>query len=153
MTHLETSQPSEPNPTRRNLIKLLMGFSITATLGGVLAPIIGYLWPTRRQVAGQSGQVRVGSLAEVQGSGGLVTSAGNKPIVLTYNQRAGVKAFSAICTHLGCVVRWEDAGYIQCPCHDARFNPQTGAVISGPAPSPLPPYETDVDDDDIYVVI
>jgi cytochrome b6-f complex iron-sulfur subunit len=142
---------SEHDPTRRNLIKLLLGFSITATLGGVLTPIIGYLWPTMRRVAGQSGQVRVASLAELQGAGGLVTSAANEPIVLTYNQRSGVKAFSAICSHLGCVVRWEEAGYIACPCHDAHFNPQTGAVISGPAPSPLPVYETDVDDDDIYV--
>jgi cytochrome b6-f complex iron-sulfur subunit len=146
-----TNETPEYDPRRRNLLKLLMGFSITATLGGVLTPVIGYLWPTKRQVAGQSGQIHVVSFAELEAAGGLVAAAEDKPIVLTYNPRAGVKAFSAICTHLGCVVQWEEAGYIQCPCHGARFNPQTGAVISGPAPSPLAIYETDVDDDDVYV--
>jgi Rieske Fe-S protein len=50
------------------------------------------------------------------------------------------------------VAHWHEAGsYIQCPCHDGRFNAQTGAVISGPPPSPLPPYELVVDGEDVYV--
>lgn len=53
----------------------------------------------------------------------------------------GVLAYSAVCTHLGCLVSdWvEDTKLLVCPCHEAKFDPmQEGKVISGPAPRPLP---------------
>jgi ubiquinol-cytochrome c reductase iron-sulfur subunit len=61
-------------------------------------------------------------------------------------------AYSAICTHLGCVVAWNDMlGVIQCPCHDGRFNPLSGTVISGPPPAPLPSLTVKVEGDQIYL--
>lgn len=58
----------------------------------------------------------------------------------------GVVAYSAICTHLGCTVRFTeepmDAApfpHIHCPCHAALFDPQKGGIVmGGPAPRPLP---------------
>ncbi len=53
----------------------------------------------------------------------------------------GVVAFSAICTHAGCVVSgWRASdGYFLCPCHGSIYDPRAGArVIGGPAPRPLP---------------
>jgi rieske iron-sulfur protein len=57
----------------------------------------------------------------------------------------GVVVYSAICTHLGCTVRFSEEPmeqapfpHIHCPCHSAMFDPQRGAtVIGGPAPRPL----------------
>lgn len=47
-----------------------------------------------------------------------------------------VAAFSAKCTHMGCTV--QPAGdELHCPCHGSKFNALTGAVINGPAASPL----------------
>jgi cytochrome b6-f complex iron-sulfur subunit len=151
VTLTSSNQPADVNVNRRGFIKYLLGFSALATLGGVLTPIIGYLWPPSRHAAEKGGQVKVASLAELQAIGGMIVPAEDQPVVLTYSERANVKAFSAICTHLGCVVEWESAGFIQCPCHDGRFNAQTGAVISGPPPSPLSPRDVVVDGDDIYV--
>jgi len=48
----------------------------------------------------------------------------------------GIKAMSAICTHLGCTVGKVEWGY-QCPCHGSRFDFE-GRVLRGPAPKPLP---------------
>jgi Rieske Fe-S protein len=49
-------------------------------------------------------------------------------------------AFSAVCTHAGCDVVWND-GEIRCPCHHARFDPATGEPVRGPARLPLTPLE------------
>jgi nitrite reductase/ring-hydroxylating ferredoxin subunit len=46
-------------------------------------------------------------------------------------------ALSAVCTHLGCVVAWQDqAGEFLCPCHGGRFSAD-GQVLGGPPPKPL----------------
>jgi Rieske Fe-S protein len=51
------------------------------------------------------------------------------------------KVISAVCTHIGCTVRWEaDRNQWECPCHGSIFDDK-GAVIVGPAPRPLPWYE------------
>jgi rieske iron-sulfur protein len=53
----------------------------------------------------------------------------------------GVVAFSAICTHAGCMVSgWRASdGYFLCPCHGSMYDPSVGArVVGGPAPRPLP---------------
>jgi thiosulfate dehydrogenase (quinone) large subunit len=48
-------------------------------------------------------------------------------------------AFSAICTHAGCTVGFDQsATEFVCPCHGSIYNALTGAVIRGPAPLPLP---------------
>ena len=63
-------------------------------------------------------------------------------------QQTSIVAFSAICTHAGCLVsQWIGAaGHLRCPCHGSEFDPaQAGKVVAGPAPFPLPrlPVATD----------
>ena len=59
-------------------------------------------------------------------------------IVITQPKSGTFHAFSAVCTHAGCTVGSVSGGTINCPCHGSRFNITNGAVVNGPAASPLP---------------
>jgi cytochrome b6-f complex iron-sulfur subunit len=137
--------------SRRGFVKYaLLGFSALATAGGVLTPIVAYLWPPKKTSAAEGGAVNVASTADLPAGMGQVFSVYNKP-VLVINTPDGYRALSATCTHLGCVLFWnEQRQLIACPCHEAFFN-TNGAVVSGPPPSPLPTYRVRVDGEQIYV--
>jgi rieske iron-sulfur protein len=67
----------------------------------------------------------------------------------------GLVAYSAICTHLGCVVfsKLSDDGQIACPCHASKFDPAAKAAVrGGPAPRPLPALTLDVAADGTLLV-
>jgi glycine/D-amino acid oxidase-like deaminating enzyme/nitrite reductase/ring-hydroxylating ferredoxin subunit len=77
------------------------------------------------------------SLDELKfGDGKIVRVDGRK--VAAYRAENGqVTLCSPVCTHLKCIVRWNDADKTwDCPCHGSRFKP-TGEVFSGPAEAPL----------------
>jgi Rieske Fe-S protein len=59
-------------------------------------------------------------------------------VVVTQPTAGEFKAFSAVCTHMGCIVNSVSNGTIDCPCHGSQYNITTGAVVAGPAPRPLP---------------
>lgn len=70
------------------------------------------------------------------GEGAIVRAGRHK--VAAYRELGGmVKAVSPTCTHLGCVVSFNDAEQSwDCPCHGSRFDID-GGVIEGPAVEPL----------------
>jgi Rieske Fe-S protein len=113
---------------------------------------LGYLWPSSQTSAGTDQPEKVGTPADFPAGTAKVVSVNDKPVIVVNTAQGGLKAFSAICTHLGCIVGWDTGrGMIVCPCHDAHFNPVNGAVISGPAPSPLPELKLTAQGDVVYV--
>jgi glycine/D-amino acid oxidase-like deaminating enzyme/nitrite reductase/ring-hydroxylating ferredoxin subunit len=78
--------------------------------------------------------------ALARGQGQVIDRDGAK--VAAFRDESGAMVLrSAICTHMGCVVGWNDAeGTWDCPCHGSRFTP-TGEVLAGPAQAPLPLIE------------
>jgi Rieske Fe-S protein len=87
-------------------------------------------------------------LDQVKPGGGLILAS--PKVVLTRGADGAVSGFSAVCTHQGCTVSSVTAKAIVCPCHGSEFDPQTGAVIAGPAPSPLPKVSVVVRDGNVY---
>jgi glycine/D-amino acid oxidase-like deaminating enzyme/nitrite reductase/ring-hydroxylating ferredoxin subunit len=80
---------------------------------------------------------RVDSLDEIEaGTGAVIRVHGEQRAV--YRDEAGtLHALSARCTHLGCIVHFNDAERAwECPCHGSRFDID-GSVIQGPANKPL----------------
>jgi Rieske Fe-S protein len=70
-------------------------------------------------------------------------------MVITQPQQGTFKAFSAVCTHAGCVVAEVKNGTINCPCHGSRFKAADGSVAAGPASSALKPVAITVTGDQI----
>jgi glycine/D-amino acid oxidase-like deaminating enzyme/nitrite reductase/ring-hydroxylating ferredoxin subunit len=70
------------------------------------------------------------------GQGRIARQDGTK--VAAYRDENGkLTVLSPVCTHLGCIVRWNAADRTwDCPCHGSRFKP-TGEVLAGPAEDPL----------------
>ncbi len=58
----------------------------------------------------------------------------------------GFVAMSSVCTHLGCMTRYEKTeGRIFCPCHGSEFDAHDGHVTGGPAPRPLSRLKLTID--------
>jgi Rieske Fe-S protein len=76
------------------------------------------------------------STSEVPDGGGTIIDGKN--IVITQPQAGSFKAFSAVCTHQGCIVNSIADGTIDCPCHGSKFSIKDGSVVNGPATRPLP---------------
>ena len=139
------------NASRRRFLRWLGGLTIVSTAAMILTPIFGFLVPSSTGQAAAGGKVLVGTTTDIPPGAGKVVAMGSKPAVVV-NTDQGVKAYSAICTHLGCVVAWNDmTGQIQCPCHGGEFNPANGYVMSGPPPAPLPPLTVSVENGQIFL--
>ena len=78
----------------------------------------------------------LGAAGDIPVGGGAVYTAAK--VVVTQPASGQYKAFSAVCTHVGCIVNKVTSGTIDCPCHGSQFKITNGAVVAGPAPSPLP---------------
>lgn len=78
------------------------------------------------------------SVRAVKRGEGKILKLGGKKLAVYRDDRGRVKKMSAVCTHMGCLVRWNQADATwDCPCHGSRFSP-TGKVLGGPAETPLP---------------
>jgi Rieske Fe-S protein len=72
---------------------------------------------------------------------GKVLKIGGKRVACHRTNSGELMKVSAVCTHLGCLVRWNGAEQTwDCPCHGSRFTPD-GLVLGGPAEAPLEPVE------------
>ncbi|HUX85523.1 MAG TPA: TQO small subunit DoxD [Chloroflexota bacterium] len=85
----------------------------------------------------------IGTLAQVQQNGGALAfqdpQSGDPSVVINLGGNKLV-AYSAVCTHAGCTVRYyASAQRLVCPCHGAEFDPsRNGMAVRGPARRPLP---------------
>jgi Rieske Fe-S protein len=91
--------------------------------------------PARDNRAEVTGIV-LGSAGEIPVGGGRIFDT--ERVVVTQPARGRYLAFSAVCTHVGCLVNVVADGTIDCPCHGSKFSITNGAVVTGPAPTPLP---------------
>jgi Rieske Fe-S protein len=76
-------------------------------------------------------------LNSIPNDSGKVMKLNGKMLAVYRDQYGKFLKKSAVCTHLGCVIDWNDnAKTWDCPCHGSRYN-KDGTVLSGPAKKPL----------------
>ncbi|MGD2134955.1 MAG: Rieske (2Fe-2S) protein, partial [Gemmatimonadales bacterium] len=76
---------------------------------------------------------------------------GSRPGILLRLASGEFRAFSAACTHLGCIVQYRpDLAHIWCACHNGHFD-LNGRNIQGPPPAPLEQYTVNVRGGEIVV--
>jgi thiosulfate dehydrogenase [quinone] large subunit len=92
---------------------------------------------------GPASQVPVG------GAASFTDATNGQPAYVVQPTAGTYRAFSAVCTHAGCTVEFQQGTFF-CPCHASSFDGRTGAVLSGPAPAPLPAIPITVSAGTIY---
>lgn len=85
---------------------------------------------------GTTGGTELARTSDIPVGGGTVFK--DRKIVVTQPTEGEFKAFSAVCTHAGCLVNTVANGTIDCPCHGSKYSITDAAVEAGPAPRPLP---------------
>ena len=138
------------NLTRREFLKLInRGLAFTG-LAAIVAPIVAFFYPSNLEEM-PSEPVRVSTEGEMPLNESKTVRFGRYP-ALVINTAEGLRAYSAVCTHFACIVKWDpDLGQIVCPCHEGYFDPLDGHVISGPPPTPLETLPVNIVDGEIYV--
>lgn len=132
---------SAPETTRRRLLNWFLGSSVGALLGATLYPVLRFLTPPEIAEA-TTGQVEAGRTndPEYLEKGFKIVQFGGEPVIVIRVAEDDFRAFSAVCTHLACIVSYRpERRLIWCYCHNGVFD-LTGKNIGGPPPRPLAPY-------------
>jgi thiosulfate dehydrogenase (quinone) large subunit len=138
-------EPLLPNLKERRQFVQLIGVGISA----IAAATLGNRFQRPIKV-GVTGSKIVALAFFPVGSNMQFTAPDGNPAIL-FRTKAGVFAYSAVCTHQGCTVTYSPLEHtMNCPCHGAKFDPNSDAkVVSGPAPTPLAKYKVVIQGDSI----
>jgi Rieske Fe-S protein len=143
--------PEQNRPSsRREFLKLLQGLLAAIGASAILGPILAFFWPSKLEDV-PSEPVPVGAPDSIAVGESKTIAYGRYP-ALIINTEDGIRAYSAVCTHFACIVKWNaETQMIECPCHEAFFAAADGAVLDGPAPRPLDAIATFVQGDVLFI--
>ena len=141
---------NEPSKvSRRGFLDWLMTCGLVVWGVAIIAPVIGYIWPAQRRGPGVQ-TVSAGKAEEFADWQTKTIAVSGHPVIVIRTPQ-GFRAYSAVCTHLGCIVGWDaQRKQIACPCH-AGFFDINGRVVSGPPPRPLPEHGVAIVNGDVMV--
>jgi cytochrome b6-f complex iron-sulfur subunit len=141
--------PAQATTRREFLANLLLGVAGVLGAAAVVQRLFQFLSPPRppERVV----EVPAIALEAIPDGGGKIVHLPGGHVALE-RQGDRVRAFSAVCTHLGCVIEWQPNATQAwfCPCHHGRYD-RDGRVLSGPPPRPLTPIDSVVRDGQVFV--
>jgi cytochrome b6-f complex iron-sulfur subunit len=136
---------------RRSFLNYCLG-ATSLTFGGLALYAVGrYLFPPEAFSAEAAGETVRLALEDLPVGGAKnVRYKGTASVIIRTDEKV-FHALSAVCTHLGCIVKWDSGKkMLVCPCHAATFD-VSGNVVSGPAPRPLESYPVQIVQDEVII--
>jgi cytochrome b6-f complex iron-sulfur subunit len=149
---METPPPAAPVPRSRRefMADVVLGVGATLGLGSLAFRFLEYLYPVVLPV--KLVEVAAGKAGDIPTGGALLVHLPEGPVMLEKTDNE-IRALSAICTHLGCIIEWHpEAGKFICPCHKGMYD-LDGKVLSGPPPRPLEKLQVTQRDGQVYVLM
>ena len=136
---------------RRNLLNWFLGTTAVAFLVSVSYPISRYLIPPEVEESTAHTVTLALKPQEVKPNSGQIFRFGSQAGIIVKDTSGELKAFSAVCTHLACIVQYRaDVSHIWCACHNGHFD-LNGRNVEGPPPKPLEQFVVNVRADQIVV--
>ena len=136
-----------PSNRRSFLLGLIsaLSFGVIAAMGNI---VVRYLLPPVKIKKAKELSIPT---AQIPQDSSLIVDYKGSPVIVVHTEEKFV-AYSATCTHLGCIVKWlGNEKKFFCPCHAGKFD-VTGKVLTGPPPEPLRPVDIEVINDTITFV-
>ena len=141
----------ETKLSRRGFLHLLNRFLAATGLAVLVGPVVAFFWPSKLEEV-PSEPVPIGDVGSIPEGDAKTVRYGRYPAIILNTPERGLIAYSAVCTHFACLVKWNpESGMIDCPCHEGYFNPADGAVISGPPPEPLLKIRLFIEEGTIFI--
>ena len=138
---MDSKSMSDKKPiSRRRFLTYAWIVAAAVVVGELIGGTLAFLWPRRKGpkaetvfIAGKVSDFKVSQITPFR-----------KERTFILRTERGFLAISAVCTHLHCIVNWNEVlKKFECPCHGAKFN-QNGEVLEGPPPRPLDLYKLQV---------
>jgi cytochrome b6-f complex iron-sulfur subunit len=142
-------EPGEKS--RRDFLKIAVGIWGALCAAPVFGMILQYITPVAARSPVRN-TVLIGQAADFAQGTVKIVRVGKDPVLLIHAPSGQFRALSARCTHLGCVVQYQESPvpHFGCNCHGSQFD-MNGTNISGPAPKPLPPYRVTLNGTSVYL--
>jgi cytochrome b6-f complex iron-sulfur subunit len=141
---------SNKKKTRRSFLAEALVSWIILMLLPIIYGITKYILPSKISEAVQE-SMKAAKVYEITPQTSKLVRFNNKPVLIIRNERGQIKALSAVCTHLGCIIQYLPVQRnFHCNCHGSIFDTD-GKNISGPAPIPLAQFKVDIKSDDIII--
>lgn len=135
--------------SRRELLTYAWGGALALVGGAVGFGLFEFMYPRFR--AGEFGGQFFVPSSELPTSDAEPVAFSAGKFWLVQSETEGPKALYMVCTHLGCLYKWEASNFrFECPCHGSKFS-KDGFFIEGPAPRSLDTFATTVEGDTIVV--
>ena len=142
---------SAHNGSRRDFLNWFLGTAVGGFILSVFYPLSRYLIPPKAEESTSRTVTLSIKPQEVKANSGQIFRFGSQPAILVKTSGGELKAFSASCTHLACIVQFRaDISHIWCACHNGHFD-LNGKNIEGPPPKPLEEYAVNVRGEQIVV--
>lgn len=151
---LVQASEGESRPSRRTFVKAGVGLAGAFYTAAIGYPIYRYLATPAQRAAAMAAvtEVALPGGDELPAGSAMMFKFGFRPTMLIHHADDTWVCFDAVCTHLGCTVRFDvENGRIHCACHGGVYDMKTGANVAGPPPKPLRVYNVEVGDGEVVI--